>query len=144
MQRDLSVELMRWKNAKEHMPLLLRGARQVGKTHLATSFGRAHFKNTLIINFEKEEQYKQAFTSLKPDEILNRLYLLSGKMLTPGDSLLFLDEIQECPQALKALRYFKEDKPELHVIAAGSLLEFVLNQENFRMPVGRVESFVKL
>lgn len=140
MQRDLEIELIRWKNADEHLPLLLRGARQVGKSYLATSFGKTHFDNVLVINFEKEEKYKLAFETLHPEDILNQLYLQSGHRVTAGKSLLFLDEIQECTQALKALRYFKEDMPELHVIAAGSLLEFVLNNENMRMPVGRVES----
>ena len=140
MHRDLEIELIRWKNAKEHMPLLLRGARQVGKTHLATTFAQEHFENVLAINFEKDEKYKLAFETLDPNEILNRLYLQSGHRVTPGKSLLFLDEIQECTQALKALRYFKEDMPALHVIAAGSLLEFALNNEKMRMPVGRVES----
>lgn len=140
MHRDLESELIRWKNAKEHMPLLLRGARQVGKTYLAMSFARAHFEHVMVINFEKEEKYKLAFETLDPNDILNRLYLQSGQRVIPGKSLLFLDETQECTQALKALRYFKEDMPELHVIAAGSLLEFALNNENMRMPVGRIES----
>jgi predicted AAA+ superfamily ATPase len=140
MHRDLERELIAWKNTPEHMPLLLRGARQVGKTHLANSFAEAHFENKLVINFEKEDKYKLAFETLDPHAILNRLYLQSGNRVTPGKSLLFLDEIQECTQALKALRYFKEEMPELHVIAAGSLLEFALNNENMRMPVGRVES----
>jgi predicted AAA+ superfamily ATPase len=140
MQRDLESELMRWKNSKEHMPLLLRGARQVGKSHLATSFAKTYFENVLVINFEKEEKYKLAFETLDPNDILNRLYLQSGHRVMPGKSLLFLDEIQECTQALKALRYFKEDMPALHVIAAGSFLEFALNDEKMRMPVGRVES----
>ncbi len=140
MHRDLEFELIRWKNAKERIPLLLRGARQVGKSHLATSFAKRHFEEVLVINFEKEEKYKLAFETLEPSAILNRLYLQSGHRVVPGKSLLFLDEIQECTQALKALRYFKEEMPELHVIAAGSLLEFALNNEKMRMPVGRVES----
>ena len=140
MHRDLEAELIHWKNAIEHLPLLLRGARQVGKTYLAMSFAHAHFDNVLAINFEKEEKYKLAFETLDPNEILNRLYLQSGHRVMPGKSLLFLDEIQECTQALKALRYFKEEMPELHVIAAGSLLEFALSNEKMRMPVGRVES----
>lgn len=140
MHRDLELELIRWKNATEHMPLLLRGARQVGKSYLALSFAQAYFEDVLVVNFEKEEKYKLAFESLDPNTILNRLYLQSGHRVIPGKSLLFLDEIQECPQALRSLRYFKEELPELHVIAAGSLLEFTLNDENMRMPVGRVES----
>ncbi len=122
------------------MPLLMRGARQVGKTHLISQFIQDDFTNSLVINFEKEEQYKIAFKTLDPKAIINRLYLQSGKMIEAGKSLLFFDEIQECPQALEALRYFKEDMHELHVIAAGSLLEFVLNSEQVRMPVGRVET----
>ena len=140
MQRDLENELIRWKNAEEHLPLLLRGARQVGKSYLATSFAQRYFEDLLIINFEKDEKYKLAFETLDPNEIINRLYLQSGKRVIPGKSLLFLDEIQECTQALKSLRYFKEEMPELHIIAAGSLLEFSLNNDNMRMPVGRVES----
>ena len=140
MHRDLESELIRWKNAKEHAPLLLRGARQVGKSYLATSFGQRHFDHVLVINFEKEEKYKLVFETLDPPTIINRLYLQSGQKIVPGKSLLFLDEIQECTQALKALRYFKEELPEQHLIAAGSLLEFALNNETVRMPVGRVES----
>jgi len=140
MRRDLEVELVRWKDSSEHLPLLLRGARQVGKTHLALTFGQTHFDHMLAINFEKDEKYHRAFETLDPQDILSRLYLLSGQQVIPGKSLLFLDEIQECTQALKALRYFKENMPELHVIAAGSLLEFTLNNEHLCMPVGRVES----
>lgn len=140
MQRDLETALIDWKNTPTRSPLLLRGARQVGKTYLATHFAERYFEHVLSINFEKEDKYKLAFGSLDPNDILNQLYLHTGRRLIPGQSLLFLDEIQECPQALKALRYFKEDMPDLHVIAAGSLLEFALNDEKMRMPVGRVES----
>lgn len=140
MKRDLELELLRWKNATEHKPLLLRGARQVGKSYVATSFAQEHFEDLLLVNFEKEPKFKLAFETLNPVEILNRLYLQSGHRVTPGKTLLFLDEIQECTQALQALRYFKEEMPELHVIAAGSLLEFALVNENMRMPVGRVDS----
>ncbi len=103
---------MCWKHASVHMPLLLRGARQVGKSYLATHFAKSHFDDVLIINFEKEEKYKLAFETLEPNEILNRLYLQSGHRITPGKSLLFLDEIQECTQALKALRSKRCDASE--------------------------------
>lgn len=140
MHRDLLVKLKDWKARSEHSPLLVRGARQVGKTHLISEFINQDFSNSLIINFEKDQKYKIAFETLDVKTIINRLYLQSGTMLEADKSLLFLDEIQECPQAIEALRYFKEDMPKLHVVAAGSLLEFVLNSEEIRMPVGRVET----
>ncbi|OGV26599.1 MAG: hypothetical protein A3F18_06400 [Legionellales bacterium RIFCSPHIGHO2_12_FULL_37_14] len=140
MDRDLLQTLRAWKNSTTRMPLLIRGARQVGKTYLIHAFAKQYFEHTLSINFEREEKFKLAFESMIPINIVQRLYLQSGQQLIPGKSLLFLDEIQECPQALKALRYFKEELPELHVIAAGSLLEFTLNNEDMRMPVGRIES----
>jgi uncharacterized protein len=84
MQRDLESELNRWKTAIKHIPLLIRGARHVGKTHLVSTFGQSHFKDVFTINFEKEPAYKAVFDALNPDEILNRLYLQSGKKLIPG------------------------------------------------------------
>jgi predicted AAA+ superfamily ATPase len=140
MRRTLLQSLMRWKSQPDHMPLLIRGARQVGKTYLVELFGKQAFTNVININFEFKPEYKVCFTSLDPREIVSRLALLSKSPIKPGETLLFLDEVQECPEALQALRYFKEQMPELHVIAAGSLLEFVLNSPNFKMPVGRVQS----
>jgi len=140
MERDMLSELIAWKDTDDRSPLLIRGARQVGKTYLVKSFGEIYFEDTLAINFEKDDKFKAAFATLDPKEIINRLYLQSSKMLVPGKCLLFLDEIQECTRALQALRYFKEDMPELHVIATGSLLEFALSNESIRMPLGRVES----
>ena len=139
MKRDLERELLKWKANKERLPLLLRGARQVGKSYLVKHFGQHHFESFVEINFEYEPQAKLYFTSLDPQEILNKIRLLKGGALIPGKTLLFLDEIQECPEAITALRYFYEKIPDLHVIAAGSLLEFVFNKEEFRMPVGRVQ-----
>lgn len=140
MKRTLYADLLTWKSHPTHSPLLIRGARQVGKSHLVQTFGTNEFREILTINFEKEPRFESSFESFNPTDIINRLYLQTGKRVEPGKDLLFLDEIQECPNALAALRYFKEDLPELHVIATGSLLEFVLNDENLRMPVGRVDS----
>jgi uncharacterized protein len=139
MKRDLETILLKWKSEKERLPLLLRGARQVGKSFLVKQFGEGHFDNFVEINFEYEPQTKRCFTSLDPQEIVNKIRLLKGATIIPGKTLLFLDEIQECPEAITALRYFYEKIPELHVIAAGSLLEFVFHQEDFRMPVGRIQ-----
>lgn len=138
MKRFLMQDLVLWMQADEHPPLILRGPRQVGKSYLVEQFGALYFSNTLVINFELEPHYQDCFLNLDPQEILRSLTLLSGKPIIPGQTLLFLDEIQICPQAIAALRYFKEKLPNLHVIAAGSLLEFTLNSSSFSMPVGRV------
>ena len=140
MQRMLEPSLLTWKNNAKHMPLLIRGARQVGKSYLIESFGKKYFKNLVSINFETQFLFKQVFKSLDPKFICESLSLRLNQAIIPGQTLLFLDEIQECPEAIQALRYFKEAMPELHVIGAASLLEFVLNQEDFRMPVGRVQN----
>lgn len=140
MRRTLEPTLLKWKDTSSRSPLLLRGARQVGKTFLIKKFGRENFSSVVNINFDLEPQYKQCFATLQPAEINNLITTLSRQPIVPGKTLLFLDEVQECPNAIMALRYYKELMPELHVIAAGSLLEFVLNDEAFRMPVGRVHS----
>jgi len=140
MKRDIEEDLIRWKGLKSRMPLLLRGARQVGKSYVVEKFGKENFENSVVINFEQKPEYKRCFDSLEPTKMVASLELISGQTIQPGKTLLFLDEIQECPQAITALRYFKEQMGELHVIGAGSLLEFVLNAPEFRMPVGRIES----
>ncbi len=119
-------------------PLLLRGARQVGKTFMVQQFGKS-FAHCVSINFELEPHYKSCFEESHPDKIIPLLSALSGQPILDGETLLFLDEIQVCPRALQALRYFKELRPALHVIAAGSLIEFALHREQVSMPVGRVE-----
>lgn len=139
MKRDIETDLLHWKNQKRFMPLLLRGARQVGKTYVVNKFGKEQFEQCASINFERNPEYKSCFKTLEPQNIIKAIELVSGVVILPGKTLLFLDEIQECPQAIMALRYFKEEMPNLHVIGAGSLLEFVLNDADFRMPVGRVQ-----
>ncbi len=140
MFRLVQNELLAWKRDPGRKPLLIRGARQVGKSYLAEQFGREQFSSTVVINFEFERKYRLCFETLDPQKIISGIELIASQTITPGETLLFLDEIQECPQAILALRYFKEKMPALHVIAAGSLLEFTLNQAEFRLPVGRVQS----
>ncbi len=140
MHRDIEEDLIRWKHQKNPMPLLLRGARQVGKTYVVENFGDSHFNHVVSINFELHPEMAQCFVSLEPADILKAILLLTGQKIEPQTTLLFLDEIQECPNAIQSLRYFKEKMPNLHIIGAGSLLEFALNDVNFRMPVGRVQS----
>ncbi len=139
MKRLLEDALLQWKTSKQRCPLLLRGARQVGKTYLVEAFARIHFEETISINFEKNPEYAQCFTTFEMKDILQKISVYQGRTIESGKTLLFLDEIQACPRAIQALRYFKEDMPELHVIAAGSLLEFALQEPGFKMPVGRVQ-----
>jgi predicted AAA+ superfamily ATPase len=140
MKRDIEADLKLWKNQPRRMPLLVRGARQVGKSFIIEKFGKEHFEHFVLLNFEQHPNFKNCFKTLDPIKITNAIELTTGISITAGKTLLFLDEIQECPQAIMALRYFKEQMPELHVIGAGSLLEFALNDPNFRMPVGRIQS----
>ena len=140
MYRDIEQNLLRWKNQQDHMPLLLRGERQVGKTFVIEKFGKEKFENVVTINFELQPEMIRCFDNLNPSEIINAIFLATNQTIIPKKTLLFLDEIQDCPNAIRSLRYFKEKCPLLHVIGAGSLLEFILNDADFRMPVGRVQS----
>ncbi len=137
MKRDFINNLEVWKTEVNRKPLLLRGARQVGKSWLVQQFAKS-FSSALAINFEKDKSTKSLFAGdIHIPQLLERLSLYSGKKIIPGQTLLFLDEIQECEDALITLRYFKEDCPELHVIAAGSLVEFSLAK--LGLPVGRIQ-----
>lgn len=140
MKREIEGSILPlWKNSKDRKPLLLRGARQVGKTYTLRSFGQGHFKNVVEINFELQPELKKIFQTLDPEEIIKNIRLSLNASIEPGETLLFLDEIQECPQAITSLRYFYENLPDLHVVGAGSLLEFSLGDRGFKMPVGRVQ-----
>ncbi len=138
-KRLIDKYLLQWKQRSTHKPILLRGARQVGKSSAVRNLGKS-FDNYVEINFEKNPEYKAVFKSnLVVERIVSELGALTGHQITPGDTLLFLDEIQECPEAIMALRFFREDLPELHVVGAGSLLEFAL--ENLpTFGVGRIHS----
>lgn len=140
MDRYLLQNLIEWKDNPRRKPLIVRGPRQVGKSHLIDMFGKQFFKQHITLNFELNPHLKHCFNNLEPAQIINQIELTLGVNITEEPStLLFFDEIQECPQAILALRYFKEKKPEISVIAAGSLLEFALNKAEFRMPVGRIQ-----
>lgn len=137
MKRDLLQYLTLWKNRSKRKPILLRGARQVGKSWLARKLGET-FTHYIEINFEKNSDLCAFFQSdLDAKKIAFNLANYFSTKITPGKTLLFLDEIQVCPKAISALRYFYEDFPELHVIGAGSLLEFEL--QKISAPVGRIE-----
>ncbi len=136
MKRLIDWHLKSWKNGHRRKPLVLRGARQVGKTFAVRELGKT-FSSMVEINFELQPEAKNIFEQdLVPDRIIWELGLLSKTNIVPGETLLFLDEIQTAPNVILALRYFFEKMPQLHVIAAGSLLDFALEQVG--MPVGRV------
>ena len=139
MRRSFEKILLEWKDHPLRTPLIVRGARQVGKTYAVQAFGARHFKNALSINFEESPAYQPCFETPDPQSIINQIELLSRQKVAFGETLLFLDEIQQCPKALQSLRYFKEKMPDLHVIAAGSLLGFSIHEEKFSFPVGRVQ-----
>ncbi len=139
MKRIIDEELSKWSKEVNPKPLLLRGARQVGKTYSVRKLGKS-FERFIEINFDEIPEVGQFFNeSLTAQPIIEKLSAYSRKEIIPGKTLLFLDEIQSCPKALASLRYFREQLPELHVIAAGSLLEFAL-QEIPSMGVGRITS----
>lgn len=138
-KRIIDKYLYEWMQKKSHKPLLLRGARQVGKSTAVRHLGE-NFDIYVEINFEKQPEYKAVFIqNLDVKRIVSQISALCGKRIIPGNTLLFLDEIQDCTEAIMSLRFFKEEMPDLHVIAAGSLLEFALN-ELPTFGVGRIHS----
>lgn len=139
IQRNIDVELLEWKNNPMRKPLLLRGARQVGKSSAVRHFGK-EFKYFAEVNFERHKAVKTFFQGdIDIRLIAQKIAKYINVPIEEGETLLFLDEIQECPEAIMALRFFKEDYPGLHVIAAGSLLEFTL-QELPTYGVGRIHT----
>ena len=139
MKRTALSALKTWLHQKSRKPLVIRGARQVGKTELVRIFADQEGLDLIEINLERHLELTKLFAGLDIPGILLELEGLTGKKAVPGKSLLFLDEIQAIPEAIAALRYFYEDRPDLAVVAAGSLLEFALSQHSFSMPVGRIE-----
>jgi uncharacterized protein len=139
MKRDILLYLKEWKTRNNRNPLILRGARQVGKTYIIEEYARHEFKNLLGINLEEKPELKKLFFDNDVKRILTELSIILNEEISYGNTLFFIDEIQTCPEAIQSLRFFKEKLPELHVICAGSLLDHTLNEMNLPMPVGRVE-----
>ncbi|MFZ2655970.1 MAG: AAA family ATPase [Victivallales bacterium] len=136
-ERKAEFELKKWHESKNRKPLVIRGARQVGKSTLVREFARRYGIGLFEINMERHYRLNEVFASLDIGKILRELEYTCGKgKLDKG--LIFLDEIQAAPNAIKALRYFYEERPDLPIITAGSLLEFTLNEASFSMPVGRI------
>ncbi|MDD2714800.1 MAG: AAA family ATPase [Candidatus Wallbacteria bacterium] len=138
MYRKALEYLLEWKKRGSRKPLVIRGARQVGKTYLVRELGKK-FASILEINFDRNPEKAELFASRDAAKIVRLLEVDANAEVIPGKTLIFLDEIQAVPDLLPVLRYFHEELPEIHLIAAGSLLDFVLSDHDFPMPVGRVE-----
>ncbi len=141
MRRSITEELIRWKDAPRRKPLLITGVRQCGKTYVMKEFGETFFERMAYLNFEKETKAAELFEyDLDPTRIIRELgSLYFNFQIQPGNTLLIFDEIQECPRAITALKYFCEDLPQLHVMCAGSLLGMELKRNNTSFPVGKVD-----
>ena len=140
MERDLMLDLIQWKNKSNRKPLILKGARQVGKTWLMKEFGKKYYKYTAYVNFDNNERMKEIFESdYDIQRILMAINIETGVKLLPAETLIIFDEIQEAPRALASLKYFYENAPEYSIIAAGSLLGVAIHK-GVSFPVGKVDS----
>ncbi len=136
MEREFYQKLLQWKASSLRKPLVLRGARQVGKTYILTEFAKSEYKDFLYVNFDEEPHFASFFAeNLDPERIIKELGIYFKKTIQPGSTLILFDEIQECPEALASLKYFCEKKPEYHIASAGSLLGVKLTKG---FPVGKV------
>jgi len=140
VKRKLFNELVKWKSKPNRMPLIVNGARQVGKTYILQEFGSKEYENYLIVNFEIDKALALKFEeSIKPTAIIQYLESINSQRIIPEKTLLIFDEIQACESALTSLKYFCEQVPEYHVIAAGSLLGVAVNRQKYSFPVGKVD-----
>jgi predicted AAA+ superfamily ATPase len=140
MERKIINALLKWKANTEKKPLLIQGARQVGKTYTALNFGKKHYKNTVYFDMESSSEISAIFErDLNPERIVRELEAQSSQSILQEDTLIIFDEIQACERALTSLKYFAESGLPYHIIAAGSLLGVALNREKYSFPVGKVD-----
>ncbi len=140
MQRNAMKDLVAWKNSKNRKPLLLYGARKVGKTYLVKEFGQKYFQDTIYINFETNNIVNNIIKdNITPEYIIKNLEIVFNKKIDKNNTLIFFDEIQKNTRALTSLKYFYEEAPEYHIIGAGSLLGVHINKKDFSFPVGKVD-----
>ena len=139
MYRKIYADLLKWKNSQTRKPLILQGARQVGKTYIVNMFGANEYANVVYCNFEQEKGLKDFFTDLTPQNIIGKLKNYKRKEIIPNHTLIIFDEVQACPEALTSLKYFCEQASEYHIIALGSLLGVSVNRESASFPVGKAE-----
>lgn len=142
MKRKIEAQLLAWKEkTADRMPLIVNGARQVGKTYILRKFGEEQFKNTVYINLETNLAVASYFNdNISPERLLRYLEASTGERIVPGETLIIFDEIQSCERALTSLKYFCEEAPEFHIAAAGSLLGVAINRQHYSFPVGKVET----
>lgn len=142
MRRKIEAQLLVWKKKQsDRMPLIVNGARQVGKTYILREFGAEQFKNVVYINLETNLAVASFFDdNIAPERLLRYLEASTGEKIIPGETLIIFDEIQSCERALTSLKYFCEEAPEFHVAAAGSLLGVAINRQQYSFPVGKVET----
>ncbi|MDR3120087.1 MAG: ATP-binding protein, partial [Clostridiales bacterium] len=141
MFRKITAELAAWREGPYRKPLILQGARQVGKTYSILEFARNHYDNIVCVNFEREPDARAIFEAgIDPEKVIPRLAQNKKQSITKGRSLIFLDEIQACPPALTSLKYFHENANDYHVIAAGSLLGVAVAHDQYSFPVGKVDT----
>lgn len=140
MEREIIKEMLKWKESENRKPLIIHGARQVGKTYIIKKFGKTYYDNMIYVNFETNQEISsQISESIDAKYIINKLELFYGEKIIPGKTLIFFDEIQANERALTSLKYFCEDAPQYHIIAAGSLLGIAINRKNYSFPVGKVQ-----
>ena len=140
IERDIINDFKQWKDAPDRKPILLKGARQIGKTWAMEAFGEECFDYCVKFDFDRQPELKSVFQITKsPDRLIKELTLYCEKPIVPGRTLMIFDEIQECEEALNSLKYFCEDAPQYHIIAAGSLLGVAVKRRNMTVPVGKVK-----
>ncbi len=139
MYRDILNDLKQWKDKTRRKPLLLTGVRQCGKTYIVEEFAKNNFKSYVYINFEETQAVSEIFDyDFDVKRILTEFERIYKTKIVPGETLVFFDEIQECPKAITSLKYFCENVKELHLVCAGSLLGVAIKKENISFPVGKV------
>ena len=139
IKRDIIEQLKQWKDSANRKPLLLKGARQIGKSWVMEAFGQECFDYCVKFDFDRQAELKSVFQMTKsPERLLRELELHCDQPIIPGKTLIIFDEIQECEEALNSLKYFCEDAPQYHVIAAGSLLGVAVKKRRMAVPVGKV------
>lgn len=140
IKREITDQFLKWKNSGSRKPILLKGARQIGKSWAMETFGHENFKYTVKFDFDRQPELKTIFqTTKEPMRILKELELYATDPILPGETLIIFDEIQECEEALNSLKYFCEDAPQYHIMAAGSLLGVAVKKRHMTVPVGKVE-----
>jgi predicted AAA+ superfamily ATPase len=139
MERKIYNDLLEWKQSPDRKPLILQGARQVGKTYIVNYFASKEYANSVYCNFEKDTGLHSFFSDLSPSSIIKKLSIYKRREIVPGNTLIIFDEIQACPEAITSLKYFNEEANGYHIIALGSLLGVSVNRGNFSFPVGKVQ-----